>query len=173
MQTRDDTTSSWFDWAAKHLEDWKAQEDAWRHVFTSDALGAIEYARLTACSMKHEYVGAEHLLAGLLKSDYGMVPTLLRTSGVDVPTLEHEMEAAGSKTLDPDARWPRCATPRFSRIIAGAKEEAAIHGNGRVGSGHLFLALLREPDGLPASIFRKYHIDLERIRQAILEEIKP
>jgi ATP-dependent Clp protease ATP-binding subunit ClpC len=167
-----ETTSSWFDWAAKHLEHWKARQNSWRNLFTQDALDAIENATQAAYSLKHDCVGAEHLLAGLLKVNHGSVPKLLKSSGIDLPALRKEIEAARGQVSGEDAAWPKSYTPRFTRIMEAAKEEAVIHGDGRVDTGHLFLGLLREGDGLPASVLKKFHVDPEQARLAVLQEMK-
>jgi len=91
---------------------------------------------------------------------------------MDLPALRNEIEAVRGQGSGQKPTWPKSYTPRFNRILEAAKEEADIHGDPHVDTGHLFLGLLRERDGLPASILQKFHVDPEQARLAALAEIK-
>lgn len=133
---------------------------------------AIQEAAQAAYSLGHECVGAEHLLAGLLKSNHPRVTEFLRMSGLDLPALRNEIQAARRQGAGEKPRaWPQSYTPRFSRVLEAAKEQAVTHGSARVDTGHLFLGLLHERDGLPAVIFQRFHVVPDEIRLAVLQEL--
>lgn len=169
----DEPTSRWFEWAAEHLEGRQARELAFRNLFTSEALEAIQNAAQAAYLLGHDCVGAEHLLAGLLKSNHGGVPEFLKVSGIDLPALRSEIDAARGKGCgQKSSAWPQSYTPRFSRVLATVKKEAASRGSSHIDTGHLFLGLLHERDGLPAGILKKFHVDPDQIRLAVLQEMR-
>lgn len=173
MRMKDEPTSSWFEWAAKHLEGRQARELAFRSLFTPEALEAIQNAAQAAYLLGHDCVGAEHLLAGLLKSSHGGVLEFLKVSGIDLPALRNEIDAVrGKGCVQKSSAWPQSYTPRFSRVLETAKKEAANQGSSHIDTGHLFLGLLRERDGLPAGFLKKFHVEPDQIRLLVLQEIR-
>lgn len=59
-------------------------------------------------------------------------------------------------------------TPRARHAVAAAQEEARAAGNSEVGTGHLVLGLLREPEGLGAQALVAQGVALDAVRQAVI-----
>lgn len=51
--------------------------------FTKNAEKALEYAKKTARSLGHNYIGTEHILLGLLKTK-GVAADILQENGVNL-----------------------------------------------------------------------------------------
>jgi ATP-dependent Clp protease ATP-binding subunit ClpA len=165
----DATTPTWFDWARKYLQNWKAEIADVRKPFTPDALEVIDNAAEAAHSYNHKCVRAEHLLAGFLESDHADVPWLLWVSGLKLPGLWEENE---DLLGDLDVPGPQPNTPHLCRIVEEAKFLAKDSGKNLEDTGHLLLALLRLPNGIPARILEKFPIDLEQASFAVVQEMQ-
>ena len=57
--------------------------------YTAKAKKAVDFAAKMSKSMKHNYIGTEHLLLGLLKEETGVAAQVLQENGVG---LEKVME---------------------------------------------------------------------------------
>ena len=168
MSPENDTHDDWFDWAGSFLADWKARDTEWRESFSPRAEQVLQLATQAALSLKHDAVGAEHLLAGVLKLNSGPAATALRRAGLTLSSLREEIEAERGVGGQRQDRRSIPYTPRCQAIIQRA--QARIHGlgEGSVEAEDLLLQLLAEKDGLPAQICRKRAIDVEEIRNAVM-----
>jgi hypothetical protein len=68
-------------------------------------------------------------------------------------------------TLDPDRGFGNF-TPRARNVVMAAQEEARAAGNTEIGTAHLVLGLLGEPEGLAARAIVAQGVPLERVREA-------
>jgi ATP-dependent Clp protease ATP-binding subunit ClpC len=160
-----DTQKDWFDWAESYLADWKARSSEWHNSFSPSAQQVLELATQAALSLNHHAIGAEHLLAAMLKLNSGSAAALKR-AGLSLPTLREEIEAARGAGAQGKVNWPIGYSPRCSGIIGRA--QTRVRGSGaRVEIEDLLLELLAEKDGLPAQIFRRRMIDVEQIKRAV------
>lgn len=117
--------------------------------FTPRAQQVINLARREALRFHHNYIGAEHILLGLLKLGQGPVVTILSNCGVNIPSTIAAIERAlpaGSATGSPEGSLPY--TQRVRRILEIAAAEAQALNHAYVGTEHLLLAILKDGDGL-------------------------
>ena len=61
-------------------------------MFTEKARRAIEYARDEAARLKHDYIGTEHLLLGLIRLGEGNAVEILQNIGIDLSELKKSVE---------------------------------------------------------------------------------
>jgi hypothetical protein len=80
---------NWFAWAESFLANWKVRDSEW----SPHAKQVLELATQAALSLHHDAVGAEHLLAGMLKLNSGPAAAVLRGAGLTLPSLRQEMES--------------------------------------------------------------------------------
>ncbi len=157
----------WFDWAESFLADGKARDTEWDESFMPNAARVMALASQAASSLNQDYVGAEHLLAGMLKLGSGAAAVALKHAGLTLPLLKEEIEsargAAGPKKVGGAIPY----TSRGKDIIMRARARAQ---GVRVEVEDLLVELLAEREGLPASVFRKRAIDVEKIKRAIARE---
>ena len=112
--------------------------------FTEKAEGAIEQARLAAFGLGHSYVGTEHLLLGIVREKAGLGARILRDRGIS----EHSLKAAVSRqsgTGEPGAPT-QGLTKHAWQAIEKAASDAARLGHSYIGTEHLLLGILRQPD---------------------------
>ena len=112
--------------------------------FTEKAEGAIEQARLAAFGLGHSYVGTEHLLLGILREKAGLGARILRDRGISERSLK-EAVSRQSGTGEPGAPT-QGLTKHAWQAIEKAAADAARLGHSYIGTEHLLLGILRQPD---------------------------
>ncbi|QSR86183.1 ATP-dependent Clp protease ATP-binding subunit [Candidatus Methylacidiphilum infernorum] len=142
--------------------------------FTPRAQQVLALARQEAERFGHNHVGTEHLLLGLIKLAQGVAINVLQKLGVDLEIIRVEIEkkiASVPSEGKPTAPIPY--TPRVKKVLALAGKEAKALNHSYVGTEHILLGLLREGEGVAATILKNLDIDLERVRNEILKELDP
>lgn len=137
---------------------------------TDRAKKVLQLARQEAKRMNHDYVGSEHILLGLLIENTGVGARILKELGVSLKQSRIEIEKLvpqGSTSVLNVTNIP--FSPRARRILELAEEEANNLGHDYIGTEHLLLGLLREQDGVAAQVLANMGIDLERVRDEVIE----
>ena len=113
--------------------------------FTKAASDVLNNAMSNARTLGHTYIGTEHILLGLLSVENGVASKLLTNRGVTLEkTRELVSEIAG--TGEPSDVGPGDMTPRTKRLIEIAARESMRLGQNYIGTEHILLAMLNEPD---------------------------
>ena len=113
--------------------------------FSEKANIALNQAFECAQEMGHTFVGSEHILLGLAKTDDSAAQTILNDNGVTA-------EAVGDKLLDIHGQGVRCSlnpndiTARGKRTLQAAKSISNRMGHGYVGTEHILLALISDSE---------------------------
>lgn len=165
-----DTQKNWFEWAESYVADLKTCESEWHRTWSPSARQVIDLATEATLSLHHDAVGAEHLLAAMLKLNAGHAPAELKRAGLNLLLLREEIEAAQGVSAQGKVNWPIPYTPRCNNIIQRAQARVRDLANVRVEVEDLLLELLAEKDGLPARIFQKRGIDVEAIQSNLIKE---
>jgi len=136
--------------------------------FTDRARKVIGLAKQEAQRFKHEYVGTEHILLGLVREGSGVGANVLKNLDVDLDKVRTEVEklvpnGPGKAVSD---KLPR--TPRAEKVIEYAIEEARKLKHEYVGTEHLLLGLLREQEGVAAQVLTNLGVELDEARQEVL-----
>ncbi|MFE2160723.1 Clp protease N-terminal domain-containing protein [Streptomyces lydicus] len=74
-------------------------------------------------------------------------------------------KASGESDLDPSQGFSRY-TPRARNVVVTAQNEARAAENSEIGTAHLVLGLLAEPEGLAAKAIRAQDVTLDALREA-------
>ena len=136
---------------------------------TDRARKVMALANQEAKRFKHEYIGTEHILLGLVNEGSGVGANVLKNLNVDLTRMRAEVEKLvkpGADSTPTADRLPQ--TPRAKKVIEYAIEEACDLGHGQVGTEHFLLGLLRESDGVAAHVLTNLGIDLRGTRQEIM-----
>jgi ATP-dependent Clp protease ATP-binding subunit ClpA len=141
--------------------------------FTPRAQQVLVLARKEAERFRHNFVGTEHLLLGLIKLGQGTAVTVLGKMGLDLETVRREVETQVGTGPDEKASWRIPFTPRVKKVLALATKEARALNHNYVGTEHILLGLLREADGVAARVLTSLGVDTEQTRQQILKELDP
>ena len=136
--------------------------------FTEQARQVVVLAQAEARRLKHDYVGSEHLLLGLLAVEGGGAVSVLRSLGVSLPVArERVVRTVGRGDRDSPEMIP--FTPRSKRLVVLALEEAVNLGETYVGTEHILLAVVREDEAVAAGLLRGLGVDLEHARHLVIE----
>ena len=134
--------------------------------FTDRAKTAIEKAEQAACELGHSYVGSEHLLLGILREDGGQGARVLKQNGLTDAALTRR--AAETLGRGEPAAPPQGLSVRARRIIELAIGDAGRLGHGFVGTEHLLMGLLREPESAGAKMLTASGADLNKLYTDVL-----
>jgi len=138
--------------------------------FTERAQRALVYAQEEAKNMGHNYVGTEHLLLGLLREDAGIASQVLKSLGITAEKVRSQViSLVGNGNYNFSEGFGY--TPRTKRIMELSFYEARNLGHNYVGTEHLLLALMREGEGVAARILKDSGIDLQKVREQVIEKI--
>ena len=136
--------------------------------FTARARKVMALANQEAQRFNHEYIGTEHILLGLIKEGTGVGANVLRNLDVDL----HKVRVAVEKQVNPGPEMVAMGklpqTPRAKKVIEYGIEEARNLNHNYVGTEHLLLGLLREQDGVAATVLMGMDLKLDQIREEVL-----
>jgi ATP-dependent Clp protease ATP-binding subunit ClpC len=131
--------------------------------FTDAARKAVVLAQDEAHRLRHNYIGTEHLLLGLLREEKGIAARVFESLGVTVdPVRAQVVRIVGEGTEVTAGQIP--FTPRAKKVLELALREAVSLGDNYIGTEHILLGLMREGDGVAARILLDTGIDDSRIR---------
>ena len=114
--------------------------------YTDKAKKAVSYANRLSKSMQCNYVGTEHILAGLLREGSGVAAEVLAANNIELDKLLeliNELVAPGEDiaVLDRDGE-----TPRTQAVLERAEEIAERFDCDEIGTEHLLLSMIKEGD---------------------------
>ena len=112
--------------------------------FTQRAETAIEQARLAACGLGHSYIGTEHLLLGIVREGTGLGARVLRERGLGEETLKAAVIKLAGEGVQGNPE--QGLTLAAKKAIERAAADAAAMGHGYVGTEHILLGILRQPE---------------------------
>src|SRR6201987_778609 len=141
--------------------------------FTPRARQVLVLARKEAERYKHNYVGTEHLLLGLIKLGQGVAVNVLQKMGLDLERVRMEVEEHVGSNPETNMIGNIPYTPRVKKVLALAGKEAKALNHPYVGTEHILLGLLREGEGVAARVLKSLDVDIEHKRQEILKELDP
>jgi len=131
--------------------------------FTDQARRVLALAQEEAQRLKHNYVGTEHLLLGLVDQDEGVAAQVLGNLGIKPGQVRSTAKAiiGQGKRFGPGEVG---LTARAKKVIELAIDEAHNLGHRYIGTEHLLLGLIRQGDGIAASILSSMGADLDKVR---------
>jgi len=135
--------------------------------FTDRAKMIMTLARQAALRLKHDYIGPEHVLLGMVEVHDCTAATALVKLGADLAGLRVEMEQAVRHGSRPTTSNQLPFTPAAKRVLELGMEEAAKLGHNHLGSEHLLLGVLAEGKSLGYRVLAAAGIEREAARAAI------
>lgn len=137
--------------------------------FTERAQRSILLAQEEAKKLRHNYVGTEHLLLGLLAEAEGVAAVTLNKMGIDLNKVKNEViKVIGEGNYDADIVG---FTPRTKRVFELSFLEARKLGHNYVGTEHILLGLIGEGEGVAIIVLRKLGVDPEKLKENILSRL--
>jgi ATP-dependent Clp protease ATP-binding subunit ClpA len=134
--------------------------------FTERARQVVVLAQEEARTLKHNYIGTEHILLGLLREEEGLAARVLESLDITVERVRSQVvRIVGSGEEVTAGQIP--FTPRAQRILGRADAESLSLGHEGVGTEHLLLALARETDGIAMRVLGEQGIGPDALREAV------
>lgn len=139
--------------------------------FTERVRKILHIAREEAVRFKHNFIGTEHLLLGMIKEGEGVGAMVLINLGIEIGELVKSIENAmtvgtGGKidiTLGNEARL----------CLNYAMEEAKNFGHSYVGTEHLLLGVIRTEGSLGMQLLESMGVDYETVKNEIIQLLRP
>jgi ATP-dependent Clp protease ATP-binding subunit ClpC len=139
--------------------------------FTERARRVVVLAQEEARSLRHDYIGTEHLLLGVLREGSGVAAQALVAMTLDEARVRAlVIETVGLGSSDSESAVP--FTPRAKKALEMALRESLQLGHAHIGTEHLLLGLIRDPEGLVTSLLTKLEINIAALRERVVAEVR-
>lgn len=136
--------------------------------YTEKAQKALDLAVKTSRQLHHNYVGTEHLLAGLLREKTSVAANILGENGVELEKLLElirDLIAPGKQAALAEQDG---YSPRTTRALENAEREAERFGAAKIGTEHLLIAVLRETECAASRLLNTMGVNPKKIYMDIL-----
>lgn len=134
--------------------------------FTERAQKVLMFAREEAKNVNYPHIGTEHLLLGLIREGESAAAKVLVTLGIDADKVTEAVSQMVEMSNEPPPAEP-ALTARAKKVLELSLDEARRMGNNYVGPEHLLLGLIREGEGVAASILSATGADYRRLRTMV------
>ncbi|QBR12718.1 ATP-dependent Clp protease ATP-binding subunit [Sphingobacterium sp. CZ-2] len=127
--------------------------------FSPRVKDVISYSREEALRLRHEYIGTEHLLLGLIREGDGVAIKILKNIGVDMAAVRQAIEEA---VMGPSVSRTSISnmplTKQAEKVLKITYLEAKIFKSDIIGTEHLLLAILRDEDNIASQILSQFNV---------------
>ncbi len=131
--------------------------------FTQRARRVLSLAHEEAERMHHNYIGTEHLLLGLIREEGGVAGRVLRELGLEPARVKEMVERLTGIGRHSGGRIE--LAPGTEQVLQLAIEEARRMGHHYIGTEHLLLGLVRQPEGVGVDVLRRLGVTPEQVRR--------
>jgi ATP-dependent Clp protease ATP-binding subunit ClpA len=135
--------------------------------FTERARQVVVLAQEEARTLKHNYIGTEHILLGLLREEEGLAARALESLDITIERVRAAvLRTVGSGEEVTSGQIP--FTPRAKKVLELALREALSLHHNYIGTEHVLLGLVRENEGVAARILLDFGADADTLRHTVL-----
>jgi ATP-dependent Clp protease ATP-binding subunit ClpC len=135
--------------------------------FTERSRQVVVLAQDEARRLKHNYIGTEHILLGLLREEEGLAARVLESVNVTADQVRGEVaRIVGEGDEVTTGQIP--FTPRTKKVLELSLREALGLGHNYIGTEHILLGIVRENEGVAARILLDSGADAEKIRNEVI-----
>jgi len=126
-------------------------------------------SREEALRLGHDYIGAEHLLLGMIREGDGVAIGLLKKLGVSLDDVRQTIEQAtkGAATNNVKNLQNIPLTRQSEKVLKITYLEAKIFKSTLIGTEHLLLSILRDEDNVGTQILHKFNVNYEVIKEML------
>ncbi len=137
--------------------------------FSNRVKEVISLSREEALRLGHDYIGTEHLLLGMIREGEGVAVGVLKKLGVPLDELRAEIEKVSKGTATHEiknlANIP--LTRASEKVLKITYLEAKIFKAQLIGTEHLLLSILRDPDNLGTQILNKFDVAYDVVKEML------
>jgi ATP-dependent Clp protease ATP-binding subunit ClpC len=135
--------------------------------FTERARQVVVLAQDEARQLRHNYIGTEHILLGLMREEEGIAARVLESLDVSLDEVRTQVSRIVGQGEDVGTgQIP--FTPRAKKVLELSLKEALALDHNYIGTEHVLLGLVRESEGVAARILVDLGADAETVRNAII-----
>jgi ATP-dependent Clp protease ATP-binding subunit ClpC len=139
--------------------------------FTNQSRRAVVLAQEEARDLRHDYIGTEHLLLGLLREGTGSAARALTSMHVTLDAARQVVEASVGLGEHEQLSKHIPFTPRAKKALELSLRESLQLGQNYIGTGHLLLGLIRQGDDVAVQILGGLGADLTDLRARVTQEM--
>ena len=136
--------------------------------FTDRARRVVVLAQEEARMLRHNHIGTEHILLGLIREGGGVAAQALESMDISLEDVRRQVEEViGLGQGVTTGHIP--FTPRAKKVLEHSLREALQLGHTYIGTEHILLGLVREGEGVAAQVLERYGANIDRVRQTVIE----
>lgn len=138
--------------------------------YTEKARQVVVLAQDEARTLKHNYIGTEHILLGLLREEEGLAARVLGEVGINVVDARAYISSTvgeGDEALAGQIPF----TPRAKKVLEFGLREALSLGHNYIGTEHVLLGLVREREGMAALYLHTQGISAQIVRDSVIRAL--
>jgi ATP-dependent Clp protease ATP-binding subunit ClpA len=138
--------------------------------FTERARQVVVLAQDEARGLRHNYIGTEHLLLGLLREEQGLAARALASLGLELEDVRGRIAAiVGEGEEVTSGQIP--FTPRAKQALELSLKESRALDSDFIGTEHILLGLARIGEGVAARVLLDFDADADKVRGEILRTL--
>jgi ATP-dependent Clp protease ATP-binding subunit ClpC len=137
--------------------------------FSNRVKEVISLSREEALRLGHDYIGAEHLMLGMIREGEGIAISLLKKLGVSIDALKQALEEAVKGTATGNAKNLNNIplTRQAEKVLKITYLEAKIFKSELIGTEHLILSILRDEDCIASQVLKKFEVSYDTIKELL------
>ncbi|MBS1543500.1 MAG: ATP-dependent Clp protease ATP-binding subunit [Bacteroidetes bacterium] len=137
--------------------------------FSNRVKEVISLSREEALRLGHDYIGTEHLILGMIREGEGVAVGVLKKLGVPIDELRNEIEKVSKGTATHQVKnLSNIPLTRASeKVLKITYLEAKVFKAQLIGTEHLLLSILRDPDNLATQILNKFDVAYDVVKEML------
>ena len=139
--------------------------------FTEQLRGAVVLAQEEARSLDHNYIGTEHLLAGLRSEEEGGAARALESAGITLDAVRETIQALVGRGEQPSPKHMPF-TPQAKEGLEYSLRESLQLGHHHISTGHLLLGLISQEDSVAVQVLGRLGADLGQLRSRVIQGLE-
>ncbi len=137
--------------------------------FTQKSTESLQSAKAYAAEKSNPQIEQCHLLLALLLQKDGLIPQLLKKSGVDTASLIADTEQAVSRLPHVSGEANLYCSPHCEAVLMHAEKQASDMGDAYISVEHLMLALFCKADATTKQLFSAHHVNQKDFSTALTD----
>ncbi len=136
--------------------------------FSPRVKDVISFSKEEALRLQHDYIGAEHLLLGLIREGEGIAIKILKSLGINLVELRKSIEQAVKGSSTPGNNMGNIPlTKQAEKALKITYLEAKVFKSDVIGTEHLLLSILKDEDNIATQILNQYGISYEIVKEEL------
>ena len=137
------------------------------YKFTKSAEKVLEIANELALDFGHDYIGTEHILYGLSCEEKGVAGRVLENKNVYPEDILDKIEELIGGRINENAKILGF-TPRTKKILENAYDESRKIDASFIGTEHILIGMINEPESIALKILNELNIKAEDIGNELI-----